>query len=414
MKSLFQSTWPLFFGITLIMIGNGLQGTLLGVRAEIEGFDTATTGLIMSLYYGGYLAGSILAPKLVSNVGHIRVFTALASLASTTALFHGLFADPVVWAISRIIAGFSFAGLYIVVESWFNALSTNENRGKILGAYMLTFYGAMVAGQYLLNLAPAEKIELFILISILISIALVPISLSKRPAPDFEAPTPTGPKSVYKASPLGTIGVIISGTASGIIFALAPVYAIQMDLETAQIANFMALFVMGGMLAQLPLGLISDKVGRRKLIMGASLLAGAAAGACYLVSDDIELLYIAFFVLGMPALSIYGLCVAYTNDYLDNDQYVGASATLILLGGCGAFAGPFIASMIMQAFGTEALFLMLGFIYSAILTVGIQRAIVRDQVPIEEQAHFISVPPRATPIAAQIAEETDESEAENT
>lgn len=401
MKSVIQTVWPLFLGITLLMIGNGLQGTLLGVRATIEGFSTATTGLIMSLYYAGYLGGSILVPRLVKNVGHIRVFAALASLASVTTLAHGTLIDPYIWGAARLLTGFSFAGLYIVIESWLNHISTNANRGKILGCYLLIFYGAMVTGQYLMNVADPENIELFIITSVLISLALLPISLSSSPAPKFEAPRPIGPKEVYKASPLGVTGIFFSGLANGIFFTLGPVFALQSGMNVSGIANFMAVFAMGGVCAQLPLGLLSDKVERRKIIMVISLLASICGVLCFLFADAGLALYGLVFLFGCNALSIYGICAAYTNDHLEREQFVGASAALILISGCGALTGPFTASLIMTALGIKAFFPLLACIYGSIYIFALHRARIRPPVPVEKQGSFISSSPGATPMLAE-------------
>lgn len=405
MKFILQTTWPLFFGIAMVMVGNGLQGTLLGVRATIEGFSTVTTGIIMSLYYGGYLVGCTLAPKLVGNVGHIRVFAALASLASATVLLHGIFVDPLTWCLVRIIAGFCFAGLYIVAESWMNDVATNQTRGRILGAYLLTFYGAMVLGQYALILAPPEQIELFILTSILISLALLPISLSKRPAPDFSAPTPIGLKEVYAASPLGVVAVTITGLTGGIVFSIAPVYAALSGMSVGAIANFMALYVIGGMCAQLPLGYLSDRVERRKLIILVSAIAAGAALVCFTVAGNQFLLNTAFLVMGTAGLSIYGLGAAYTNDHLRRDQFVGASSRLILINGSGAFAGPLIVSLFMAYFGPQAFFPVIAAIFAAITLFALYRTRVRPRnAPLAEQSPLMPMPPRATTIVAQIAE----------
>ena len=409
MNKVIKDSWPLFFGIFMIMVGNGLQGTLLGVRAEIEDFSTATTGLVMSMYYGGFLAGSILAPKLVSNVGHIRVFTAMASMASATTLLHGIFVDPVWWCVARMISGFSFAALYIVIESWMNDVSTNENRGKVLGTYLGTFYGSMVVGQYLLNIAPPEQIELFVLISVLISVALLPISLSKRPAPNFEAPHPIGIKEVYKASPLGVVGVIISGAGASILFGIGPVFAAQTGMEIREIANFMAFFILGAVSAQLPIGYLSDRIERRKIITMIAFLASISAGLCLFSQGNMELLYLNMFFVGAMALSIYGVCVAYTNDHLSREQYVGASSMLILLNGVGSFFGPFIATLFMSFYGPSAFFGSVGAIYIGICLFALYRAAVNPKVvSVEDQGDYLSVHPRATPVVAQIAEEVIE------
>jgi MFS family permease len=396
---------PLFFGLALIMVGNGLQGTLLSVRADIEGFSTLTTGLIMSLYYAGFLAGSIFAPKLVSNVGHIRVFSALASLASAMTLFHGAFVDPVSWAAARVITGFCFAGIYIVIESWLNDVSNNDNRGQILGTYLFVFYGAMVAGQYLLNVASPEDIELFIIVSVLVSLALLPISLSKRPAPEFSEPEPASIKDVYTASPLGVVGVCVSGLTVGIFFAMGPVFANQSGFTIAQTANFMACFVMGGMLAQVPIGYLSDRIERRKVIITVSILACIASFLCYFSSGHQTLIYAMAMFLGASSLSIYGLCVAYTNDHLPAKKYVAASARLILLNGSAALVGPLLAAGFMTLFGFQIFFVVIGVIFTFITLFALYRTNVSDAVAMEDQVDYISVSPRATPFLAQIAEE---------
>jgi MFS family permease len=249
-----SKSWPLFFGLALIMVGNGLQGTLLGIRASIEGFDTKTIGLIMSLYYLGFLGGSYYVPKLVGKVGHIRVFTALASLASTTVLLHGLYPDPWLWALIRAFTGFAYAGLYIVVESWLNDISTNKNRGRVMSLYLLITNAGLVLGQFLLNVASPEVIDLFIMTSILVSIALLPISLSSRPAPIFEEPHPVSLKSLYKISPLGLIGCLGIGITNGTMFSMGAVYATDIGLSLPQISVFMAAYILGGVFFQITVG----------------------------------------------------------------------------------------------------------------------------------------------------------------
>jgi len=240
------NSWPLFFGLALIMIGNGLQGTLLGVRASMEGFETVTIGLIMSLYYFGFLAGSYYVPKLVSNVGHIRVFTALASLASATVLIHGLIPEAWVWAPVRFLTGFAYAGLYIVVESWLNNQSTNKTRGTIFGIYQFIGFGGMAIGQYFLTFSDPGKIDLFIIASIMVSVALLPIALSSRPAPEFDEPEPLSLKKLYKISPFGLIGVFAVGFGTSALFGIGAVYATEMGMTLPQISTFMALFAFYG------------------------------------------------------------------------------------------------------------------------------------------------------------------------
>lgn len=399
------SAWPLFFGLAMMMIGNGLQGTLLGVRASMEGFGVFTIGLVMSLYYAGFLIGSLTVPRLLHNVGHIRVFAALASLASATVLLHGLFVDPISWSIVRIITGFAYAGLFIIVESWLNDMATKETRGKLMAVYLLTTYLGMVVGQFLLNFGSPETIELFVLTSIFVSLALLPISLSKRPAPDFMTPARMSPRDLWKVSPLGMYAVTLSGLGNSILFAIGAVYAAERGMSVQEIATFMAAVIFGGVAFQLPIGYLSDRIERRKVIIMVATSAAIFAMIGFFVADIVWALYIAGFALGGMSATIYGLCVAYANDYLDPSQYVAASSSLILVNGMGAVFGPLLATGLMTSFGSGAFFPAIGGVYFSITLFALYRAFKRPALPLEEQVQYLGLSPRSTVVAAQLAEE---------
>lgn len=400
------SSWPLFFGLTLIMIGNGLQGTLLGVRAAIEGFDTATIGLIMSLYYLGYMAGSYYVPKLINKVGHIRVFTALASLASSTVLLHGLYPDPWLWALIRAFTGFAYAGLYIVVESWLNDSSTNKTRGSTMAIYLLITNAGMVLGQFMLNIADPKAIDLFIITSVLVSVALVPISLSSRPAPAFKEPHPVSLKSLYKISPLGLIGCFGIGITNGTMFSMGAVYATNIGLSLPQISTFMAAYIMGGVVFQIPIGKLSDRYDRRRVIIGVTFAAFIVGLACfYLSTHSIIALNLALFLFGGVSLTIYGLCLAHTNDHLQTSQFVAASSSMILINGLGAAIGPFSLSIFLSIFGINYFFPVIAVSFLAISIYGVIRTQLRAAVPLEDQGDYINMPLRPTPISMIITEE---------
>ena len=218
------NSWALFLGMGFIMLGNGLQGSLLGLRASIEGFSITATGIVMSGFYIGIIAGSIIVPKIVGQVGHVRTFGALASLASTAILIHLVFLQPAVWLAMRIVSGFAFAGIYIVAESWLNDVAENETRGQLLSIYMLIYLGALAGGQFLLNVAPPESVTLFILVSALVSIALIPILISANKAPAYSATESAGIRQLYNISPLGVFGIFAAGISSGAVFAIGSVY----------------------------------------------------------------------------------------------------------------------------------------------------------------------------------------------
>ncbi len=410
MRATLLASWPLFFGLAMIMIGNGLQGTLLGVRATLEDFSTLTTGIIMSMYYAGFLAGSWLVPKLIREVGHIRVFAALASLASTTVLLHGIFPDPIIWGGVRIFTGFSYAGLYIVIESWLNQAATNKTRGQMLALYLIILYIGMALGQFLLNIADPKDIELFVLTSVLVSFALLPIALSSRPAPHFEEPAPVALKKLYKSSPLGIIGVIGSGITGAALFGIAAVYAAEIGMSVAQISTFMAAFIFGGILFQVPIGWLSDRFDRRRVLIVVTALSALLCFLTYGISGmSITGLIVCMLLLGGVSLSIYALALAHTNDHLEQNEIVAASATLVLLNGGAAILGPVSVTALMNAFGPDLFFLSLGATFLLVTLFGIYRMQVRDAVPLEEQGDHVAMHARSSPIVMQIAEESAET-----
>jgi len=406
-ENTFIKTWPLFFGIGMLMIGNGLQGTLLGVRAGIEEFSVLTTGLIMSSYYVGLLIGSWKVPQFISSVGHIRVFAALASLASTTVLVHGVVIDPIAWFVVRAISGFAFAGLYIVCESWLNDAATNETRGTILGAYMVVTFLGMAIGQGLLNVASPSDIELFVITSILVSLALLPISLSRRHAPDFTANETISIWTIWKRSPLGILGTIISGLTSAMIFSIGPIFALEIGLTTASISGFMASFLIGAMIFQMPIAWISDKMDRRKMII---ILGLASAGVSFLLfitpSTQVFLLFGVMALLGGMAMPIYSQCISHVNDHLLPRQFVAATGTLLFLNGFGAAIGPLLVSAIMQVFGTNGYVGLLVVSFGFMTVFGVYRAFRVDAIPLEDQGDVILMPARGS--AIDIYNENDE------
>lgn len=411
MNKVLIGAWPLFFGLALLMIGNGLQGTLLGVRADIEGFGTATTGLIMSLYYFGFLAGTLIAPRLVEDVGHIRVFAALASLASTTVLMHTVFPSVVLWCAVRVVTGFAFAGLFIVIESWLNGLANNKNRGQILAIYILVSYGGMAIGQYLLNLSDPSGATLFILTSVLVSCALVPISLSKRQAPSLPESVRIKLKELYEISPLGVIGAFMSGVGGGTVFAIAPLYGVQSGMDTMQISAFMAALILGGMCFQYPVGWLSDKIDRRIVIILCAGLASVVAffAAFFPAGWGLYTVAFVFWGIGVP---IYALAIAYTNDHLDANKILAASSSLLLLNGAGACVGPLAVTSVMSLFGPIAFFPALSAIYAATCVFAAYRMTVRKSLPLEEQGAYVGTPARGAYFVAQYTEEEALDDAE--
>ncbi len=413
MYSAVMAVWSLLLGMGLIMLGNGLQGTLLGLRATIEGFPTAITGFVMTGYFVGFLAGSLATPKIVARVGHIRVFAALASLASASVLIHAVSIDPWSWGIMRLVTGFSYAGIYVVAESWLNDRATNETRGQILSVYMIVAFGGMTAGQFLLNLGDPAGFDLFVLISVLVSLALVPISLTAASAPSFETPSPVRLVNLYRVSPLGVFGGLASGAASGAVFGMGAVYGKAAGMSNGEVSVFMGLMLLGGMLMQWPVGRMSDLFDRRKVIVGVTCLAGLCAMAAVAVPDmPAAALMAVTFLFGGMSLPMYSLCGAHLNDHLDPAQMVAGSSGFVLVTGLGAIMGPSGASLFMHTSGPSGFFMWLALMHAAIGLFALWRMTRRGAVPMAEQGAFVAMPPRPSPIAGTLNPEAPEDAAE--
>jgi MFS family permease len=252
--SVITANWPLLIGMGVLMLGAGLQSTLLGLRATLEGFPTPVTGVIMSCYYVGYVLGTLVAPPLLRQVGHIRVFAALAAIASMAILVQGCFVNPAAWGAMRLMSGLCFAGIYVVAESWLNDRASRANRGGLFAVYMLILYIGLGLAQFLLIASNPLTPNPFMLVSVLISLAMVPIVVSAEQLPERAPPRKVRLLELYHNSPLGVVGVIVSGLISAIIFSMGPVYARLSGLETTGVATFMAVSILAAVATQYPVG----------------------------------------------------------------------------------------------------------------------------------------------------------------
>jgi MFS family permease len=379
------------------MLGDGLQGTLLAVRADQEGFATTITGLVMSSFYIGFLLGSMMTPKITARVGHIRVFAALAALASAAILIHAVFVQVPVWIALRFVSGFCFAGLYIVAESWLNDRATNETRGKILSLYMVVSYLGVGAGQLLLNLAEPGEYLLFILTSVLISIAVVPLLLSAGSPPAFRESVDISLRELFRLSPLGIVSMFAVGLVTATFFALGPVYGQRIGLDVENISYFMAAAVAGTVILQGPVGALSDRFDRRIVLTVVTLLAALAAVICVPLSQDSNLaLLLSVGLFGGLAIPLYSICIAYTNDHLHPSQMIAASGALVLTGGLGAVLGPILIAIIMDRFGDQMFFWSMGGIHGLMGLYALYRMTRSPAVPLQKQGHNTATAARPT------------------
>ncbi|WP_417520009.1 MFS transporter [Minwuia sp.] len=405
----------LFFGIALMMAGNGLQGSLLGLRASIEGFETGVLGIVMSGYFVGFLAGSLYAPRVVSKVGHIRVFAALASLASISILVHSVFIDPWVWGGMRIVTGFCYAGLYIVCESWLNDMSDNANRGKLLSIYMVVQMGALSGGQYLLGVSDPSGANLFMLIAVLVSLAVLPLCLSASRTPDFSAPEAMSFRELFRLSPLGSAGMVLAGITNGALFGFGAVYAQRAGFTVTEISTFMAAMFLGGMLLQWPIGRMSDKMDRRLVILFVTIAAAIVATGAALIPEPAPLtmqpggeerviwpILAAAALFGGLSIPHYSLFTAHVNDRVPIRKMVAASSALIFLNGAGAIVGPNLAALIMGFAGPSGFFITLAGVHAVIGLMTGMRMLRRASARPTDQADFVAMPLRGTQIASQM------------
>ncbi len=393
--------WALFLGVGLMMVGNGLQGTLLGVRSSNEQFATAVIGLIQAAYYTGFLIGSLFTIKALGRVGHVRVFAALASMASTAVLIHSVFVDPAVWFFMRLLTGFCMAGLYVVTESWLNDQATPETRGRTLSIYMVVTMGGITLGQLLLNAADPNSFELFVIASVLVSLSLVPMALSEASAPPLPQRGKLAFRELISIVPTGVITMFFSGAAAGALFAFGPVYAAEIGMSNARISLFLSAALIGSMIFQIPIGSLSDRYPRRG-VMAACAFAATAAALVGLGTGTGTSSLVVMFIIGATSFPLYSLAIAYTNDWIADEQRVGASGLLVMINGVGAIIGPIAASLLMTAFDPSAYFWSLIATNGAIFLYVMFRIIVRDPLPVDEQSTYQPYTSRSSAIAQTI------------
>ena len=413
MKTALASVASLLLGVSILLTGQGLQGILLPVRAGIEEFSTIAIGVMGAAYFLGFTLGCVKGGELVKNVGHVRVFAAMTALASASPLLHGLLLEPWVWTLLRAITGFCFAVLYVVIESWLNEQATNENRGIIFSTYVMITLTMLAAGQMMTLLYDPKDMQLFAIASVLVSLAAMPVVLSRSPSPAIPSHVDVSIRRLFEISPAGAIGCLASGLANGPFWALAPLFASGISDGVSLASWFMTAAVIGGAVAQWPIGHLSDKLGRRK-VMAAMGIAGAVLGLFLFVSGMTSFVGLIVFsaAWGFVAFPIYSIAVAHANDNADPEDYVMVSAGLLLMYGAGAIVGPFLASMLMTLVGVSALYAYTGTIHLLLMLYVIARMARRASRPEEHHIPFTDAMATAH-TASHVYEEEIQQQAED-
>jgi len=408
---MFSAVWALLLGIVLIMLGNGMQFTLMGLRGDIEGFSAAELAVITSGYFAGFLSGARFTPVLIQRVGHVRVFAALGSFMSAAMIAFTLYAEPWSWTVLRVIIGFCMSGIYVVAESWLNNATTNENRGKMLGVYMIAQTLGIIGAQGLLTLGDAAGAALFIGASILVSISFAPILLSVQPAPAVEVSKPGGLGALLRASPLGTVGIFLLGSIYASQSGMGAVFGSEIGLSANQIALFVAMLFGGALLLQLPIGWLSDRLDRRKVICGAALLGAVACGLGWMSQalppglgvDPLVPIMAAAFVAGGTTTPLYALLLAYTNDNVSSEDMPAISGGLVFTFGLGAILGPLAMGAAMDRAGPFAFWLVLGGTFAGIALYALYRMTQREALAASETDAYVNLVPTASVVAVEDA-----------
>lgn len=406
MLKVLAHSWPLLLGVMLLMVGNGVQGSLLGIRGAYEGFTTFQLSVIMSAYFLGFLGGSRLAPEMIRRVGHVRVFSALGSLISAVLILYPMVLDWTAWALFRVLIGFCFSGIYVTAESWLNNTASNETRGQALSAYMIVQMLGIIASQGLLAMGDPEGFGLFIIPSVLVSLAFMPILLADTPAPTFDSVKAMSFVQLFRTSPLGCAGMLLTGGVFSAMFGMASVYGAMSAMTLGQIAAFVAAMYVGGLVLQYPIGWLSDRMDRRALILWMAAAGVGVMAVAALIPLPFLLEVVVAMLLGGIINPLYSLLIALTNDHLQKEDMPGASAGLIFLNGFGAIFGPLVAGWLMGVIGPKGYFVIIGIFFGALALYAAYR-ITRRASPVHSGS-YAGLSPTASSVAvgAVLTDET--------
>jgi MFS family permease len=413
MFAVLGNSWALLLGMFLLMLGNGMQGTVLGLRGGIEAFESTTMGFVMAGYFAGFLGGAQTTPWLLRRVGHVRVFAALASLVSAAFIIFAAVVDPIAWTVLRIVVGFCYSGIYVVAESWLNESSTNENRGRTLSAYLIMQMLGIIVAQSLINIADPGGYDLFIIMSVAVSISFAPILLSASPAPVFGTTRRMSLKQLFKTSPLGCVGTFFLGAVFAAQFGMGPVYATEVGLSAAEISIFIGTIYVGGLVLQYPIGWLSDRMDRRALIVMVTALGAAGCLIALVFSGSFPALVVTAFLIGGTSNPLYSLLIAHTNDFLEPEDMASASGGLIVLNGVGAAGTPILVGYLMKGLGPAAFLIFIAIVMSAITAYAMYRMTVRPAPAVDDTSPISPYSMvSGTQVAAEIAQEIAVEQAE--
>ncbi|MFZ3581931.1 MFS transporter [Loktanella sp. DJP18] len=406
MIQVFGASWALFLGMFMLMIGNGLQGTLLGLRGELEGFSTLELSVVMSGYFVGFLFASKMAPEMIRRVGHVRVFAALGSTISAVLIMYPVLTDPIAWTLGRVVIGFCFCGVYVTAESWLNDASTNETRGQALSLYMIVQMAGIVTAQFIITQGDVSGFTLFIVPSMLVSMAFAPILLSIKPTPAFGRTKPMKVVQLIRTSPLAAVGMFLLGGVFSAQFGMSAVYGARAGFTVAEISLFVSAIYMAALVAQYPIGWASDRIDRRILIIAVALVGGLGCLAGAFFPASYTLAVVSGALVGGTSNPLYALLIAYTNDYLEKEDMAAASGGLLFINGVGAIMGPITLGYLLDGMGPRGYWVFLAVLMFAVGIYGTYRMTRRSRADIaQDNTSYANLPMTTTPVLAEWAQE---------
>lgn len=396
LKQQLRAISSLLTSVTFIGICVGMTSTLLSLRATLEDFGTITTGLIMSAYFIGFLFGTTRAPKDIRRVGYIRAFGGLAAIGAVSVLIQAIWIDPLVWFVMRFLTGFAMSAIFVIVEGWLNTMADNRNRGTVLSVYLVLIYGGLVIGQLLIGITDPSGFAAFAVIALMMNLSMIPILVSVTVEPTGHDTRKVSIRALFKTVPLGLVNAFIMQACFAMFYGIGPMYALYIGLSVTQISLFMAAFIVGGLLAQAPIGYLSDRFDRRWIMAGsAGCAAVMALVLAQLDASHAGWIYLAMGLFGASAVPMYALGMAHTNDFLQKDEMVGATGAIIKVGAMGAIIGAPAVAALMELGGVRYFFLLL-MALTAIVSVYTLYRISRRGKATQAQSVFAMVPPSAT------------------
>ena len=397
---------PLFLALGIAMLGTGLLGTIVGVRAKLEGFPIAVSGLVMSCYYIGFLAGCGMAPGLLRRHGHVRVFLAASLLSALSALAYPIYPTPAAWAVLRIVTGAATAGIYVVSESWLAGAGHPKTRGRLLAVYLLVTNCGYGFGQLLLGTGSPESFELFGLAAGLIGLSALPLIAVQPEGPPRTNLARLRIVELIKTAPLGVATSFVTGIGVGGILGFGAVYGTEVGMSVERVGLLMGAAMAGSIVLQWPIGALSDRINRRYVIIGAGVAAGAFAIAASYLSPLSNVILACMFGLTAFSFPLYSLAISHVNDALHPKKVIPASAALLGVYGVGTLAGPIGASLVMESVGPPGFWLLAGWAYLGLGLYGLYR-LVKGRRFLEAH-HLPHIPINASPQAALLIEDTAE------